>query len=297
MLHYHARSFQLLGHEPRLSPEAVQAITRFEAEHGIQLPGAVREFYTYEGYKLRLGHPGNYGWCIVSLDDLLSGIARPDSWVSSSWRSFYVPGEPTDQGEKAALTTPVCILSDLFCNMDYQVDLILDDADDPWVEPNMDIDPPGPFSSFIRTLTWDRTNPRALNIRTGRWSNPDCAVRFGPPHLDFLVGAFEGLPNIRRGPVEPGLHAFGFFRPGWRVEVNSNGDPRVALCPAEYRLFADDEKGLLELYSFIWPCHGGPVVISLQNGWNDNAARLAFLQAQFRARFSSIQVFDLGCQL
>jgi hypothetical protein len=295
-LQYHAHSFRLLGYEPCLSAEAVQAIARFEADHGVRLPGAVREFYTYEGDKLRLGCPGRDGWCIVSLDDLLSDIAGLDSWVYSSWRNFYMPGEPADQGEKVALTVPVCILSHLFCNMDYQVDLIPDDPDDPWVEPNMDLDPPGPFSSFVRTLAWDRITPRALHILTGRWSNPDSAVRCGPLHLDFLLEAFEGLPNIRHGPVEPGLFTFGFFRPGRRVEVKASGDPRLALCPAEYRLFADDEEGLLEHYSLLWPCYGGPIVIRLQNGWNDDPARLAALQAKFSIRFPGVPVVDLAPQ-
>jgi hypothetical protein len=61
-------------------------------------------------------------------------------------------GEARDQGEKSLMPHAVCIISHLLCDMDYQVDLVLDGSDDPWVQPNMPIDPAGPFSSFILAL-------------------------------------------------------------------------------------------------------------------------------------------------
>jgi hypothetical protein len=152
-LRYHAEAFALLGHTPRASPEAVGAITAWESEHGARLPASVREFYAHEGDKLRLG--SSRDWCIVPLAGFLRAMkdaASHGSWVYSSWRPFYLPGEPKDQGEKPTIDHPVCIISDPFCNMDYQVDLVLDGSDDPWGRPNMPIDPDGPFSSFILAL-------------------------------------------------------------------------------------------------------------------------------------------------
>jgi hypothetical protein len=152
-LRYHAEAFALLGHTPQVSTEAVGAITAWESGHGARLPASVREFYAHEGDKLRLG--GDRDWCVVPLAGFLRAMkdaASHGSWVYSSWRPFYLPGEPHDQGEKPTITHPVCIISDLFCNVDYQVDLVLDGSDDPWVQPNMPIDPAGPFSSFILAL-------------------------------------------------------------------------------------------------------------------------------------------------
>jgi hypothetical protein len=268
MLQYHAKSFQLIGLQPQLSPGAMQTIARYEAEHGVVIPAAVREFYLVGGDKL-LGARAEEE--IVGLDEFLQNVT--ESLDDTSPEELRCVG----------LTTPLY-------NHSYEIGLILDGSDDPWVDPNMGLDPPGPFSSFILTLAWDRITPRTLNVVTGSRSNADYAVRFGPPHVDFFLEEFEGLPTIRSGPVEPELFAFGFFRLGWRVEVLASGDPRVSLCPAEYRLFASAEEGLLDLYSFVWPCHGGPVVINLQNGWSNDSARLAALTTQFRARFPGVEI-------
>jgi hypothetical protein len=176
---------------------------RYEAEHGVVIPAAVREFYSVGGDKL-IGARAEEE--IVELDEFLQNFARSLA-------------DPSPEGPRF-----VCLTMPLH-NHSYQFDLVLEESDDPWVEPSMPVDLPGPFSTFLLSWAWDRTTTRTLNVTTGNSSLAGSAVRFGPPHLDFLLSEFEGPPNVRSGPVDPGIFPFGSFRPGQRVEVVSIGDP------------------------------------------------------------------------
>ncbi len=48
-LTYHAQALRLLGQEPQVSGESVRAIEQCEADCGVTLPAAVREWYMLAG--------------------------------------------------------------------------------------------------------------------------------------------------------------------------------------------------------------------------------------------------------
>lgn len=136
-LRYHARAFQSLGLTPCVSPEAERVITTFQEKYPERLAGAVREFFLFGGEHLQLGD--GVRWRIISLDDHL------DDLKDLEWAQFRSNPGLTRGREFVVLSHP-------YCNHDYQVYLIVDGADDPWVEDNMGLNPAGPFSTFILHL-------------------------------------------------------------------------------------------------------------------------------------------------
>jgi hypothetical protein len=149
-LRYHAEAFRVVGYEPRVSPEALRAITEFEAERAGTLAGAVREFFIYGGEGLHLGDGSD--WYLVSLKTHL------DDLKDLRWAQFRSNPGLTDGRE-------FVVLSDTYCNIDYQVYLVVDGSDDPWVEDNMRLNPRGPFSAFILHLAREKARLTASGTK------------------------------------------------------------------------------------------------------------------------------------
>jgi hypothetical protein len=179
-------------------------------------------------------------------------------------------------------------------NTGYAADVILDGSDDPPVAS----DPDGreqPFSQYVLDLAWWKVTVDEVPSILVRGPNQgDLAAAFGPPHLDFFVQEFEELPrdvalsftlgyDPERPPSE--WRVFAFFRPGWRVEVDVQGDPADGVRPAQYVLHADTVEQLFDLYAFAWPCHGAPVHL-----WTAKPMPAAAMKARFLARFPSVEV-------
>jgi hypothetical protein len=149
-MQYHAEAFRAVGHEPRVSPEALRAVTEFEAEYGGLLAAAVREFYINGGEGLHLGDGDN--WYLVALETHLNDLK---DLGLAQYRSN--PGL-TDGRE-------LVVLSETYCNIDYQVYLVADGSDDPWVEDNMRLNPRGPFSTFVLHLAREKARLTASGMR------------------------------------------------------------------------------------------------------------------------------------
>jgi hypothetical protein len=86
----------------------------------------------------------------------------------------------------------------------------------------------------------------------------------GPPHLDFLHEYFEELPRnptpwfrFSLNPQPPESLNLRFFRPGWFLEVATDGDPVTGFRRAQYCLTATNKEQLRAFDEFTWPCRDG----------------------------------------
>jgi hypothetical protein len=232
-LKYHDWLFRLLGHEPRVSADAVRTIKRWEAESRIKLPAALREWYALEGIEdaLAVILPEHR---IVPLPRLLetfaSSIARQDRRRP---RVLLFGKRPGTTG--------------------WPIYLYPDGTDDPPFILAI-YEEALPFSEGLADVAWSALTTDRPNLVAGAITDLDPPAEFGPAQFDFLGEAF---PQMRRGSADP--PTFRFSRPGAWVEVEPEGDPSHAPWPAVYSLWADTEEQLLGLYESLWPCHGVPV--------------------------------------
>jgi hypothetical protein len=246
-LKYHTPVFRVLGREPVVSPEAVRAIEECEATCRTRLPAAVREWYSLEGVEQLLAeHSGACGPTSLAylLEQFVRARARP-------------------RVQKPACIT---IFTAWRANTGWEADLVLTGEDDPPVD--ADAEPSQiPSSHYILNMAWWRQTfndqPSAIH---GHDRKADPAV-CGPEQLAFLRERFEELPrdriawfNLPPRTLVPGQRAqtFRFIKPGWYVEVNTDGDPSTGLRPAVYCLTADTKEELQCLDEMLRPCRERP---------------------------------------
>jgi hypothetical protein len=268
-LRYHAWTFRLLGREPRVSADAVRTIENWDAQHGLKLPAAVREWYSLEGIEdiLAAVCPGHR---VIPLAQFLASFARvarhkqngpPQPLVFSPWPASAAPA----------------------------VYLVLEGMDDPLITPV-----PGdwraarPLSKVLADLAWGKVTAGRPSLVAGSIIDSRTA-EFGPPQFDFLL---ETFPQMKRSWSHP--PSIRFFGPGTWVQVHPQGDPSDGPCPAFYNLWADMEEQLLDLYDLVWPCHGTPVQLSPVDvaGYEDLVARF-FARCQARSLSAEVSHIKL----
>lgn len=101
---YHAATFRMHGHPLLINPARVSEIEDWEAQHGVKLPGAVREWYTMEGpdlwYRIR---SRDYVPPLTELEPLRPALVRGRNdneaffalwWASDADLVLIEPREP-----------------------------------------------------------------------------------------------------------------------------------------------------------------------------------------------------------
>ena len=274
-LKYHAQAMRLLGHKITISEDSLDTIQCWEKEQDYRLPESVREWYSLEGADERLA-PEDGSCGPVALTHFLESIVER--------RKRTQPVKPF----------PVPFFIPWKANTGYQSEIVLSDLEDPSVKIPADARYPH-FSNYVLEMAWWRVTfaevPSLSIVGKGMW---DYHAECGPPHLDFLIENFEELlrqpqPYYSWAHEPPKKYkparGFLFFRPGDYLCVTVLGDPTTAVFPARYDLTSTTLDGLLDLYDFLWPCHGSPVALSPSKRDSRKEMKLAF-----RKRFPEIEI-------
>lgn len=229
-LKYHQRTFDLLGLEPHLNPEAPAILDQFEHEHNFKLPASVREWYELEG--------------AVSLLREYSHEDHP-----SELHELAQDVKDSDNGKLL-----IFMVENQACAL-WAINL--DGSDDPPVVVDHDENVwrycADNFSSFIYTQVWDMQ----LWDDAQYWEDDFIAFLcqekpLSSEEFQFLKENFEELPKRSHFSDED----FRF----------SNGNGKRILItvdrPNQYHeqwfctwhIWADSEENLVELIRSVWQC-------------------------------------------
>jgi uncharacterized protein (TIGR02996 family) len=251
---YHRTTFALLGEKLTLSKSNLRKIEKWERQHGMALPGSLREWYSFEGAEQRL-QVDTEGFFPMSLQRLLNRasptpgnerVGVPPGFQIGSW----------DTGECRAL---------------------LNESDDPPVAVGGEREEGVNFSAIAFHRVWNRLTRSDLWAACSSWgywkdygsrAAPDFPLlqaeesAFGPRDRSHLGAQFtEGLHEIVKGRWREGrnpstgetMRFFGppsvmrFFVPGVRLKVVYRGDPRKgAKEEAYWEITADSEQQLFD---------------------------------------------------
>lgn len=230
-LKYHQRTFDLLGLEPHLNPEAPAILDQFEHEHNFKLPASVREWYELEGAVSLLREYSNEDHPF-ELNELVRGVR---DWDNGKLLFFMVENQA--------------------CGL-WAINL--DGSDDPPVVADFDENVwrfcAGTFSNFIYTQVWNKQ----LWDDAQEWKDDFCVgtgqeKTLTSQELQFLKENFEELPK-RTAFVADDEFRF----------CNGNGKRILIIVdmPNQYHekgqcswyIWADSEENLFELVKSVWLC-------------------------------------------
>lgn len=238
MVRYYEQVYRLLRVEAAASPAAEAEIAAVEAKHGFRLPAAVREWYSHaDADTLLTGRLGGF----LPRTEVLAGFAVGAASARRVAAYYRWGSEPA---------SVVCVP--------------VDGPDDPpTVAPHPNAyHRPTVFSLDVAAHAWARvvSDPVVARVFVGTVPVATSPLGIGPPHLDWLMEAFDLLP--KRPPPAPDWHQFCFFGPRGRVELNCVGDPATGVRPAFATLLTDGPTAAAVLLAEAWPFHTGPVSVS-----------------------------------
>jgi uncharacterized protein (TIGR02996 family) len=262
-LFYHRQTFALLGEQPKYSGKNIRMMERWESNHGVTLPLALREWYSFEGAERRLAAD------IIGYDPL--SLQRALKFATFRLR------------RQQQLGTPSAFLVGRVPGGDGGDTVLLEGGQDPPMEDDggylRDIfGAPERFSAFVFRHVWCRLiRSEPYWGMSGRWwedwecaperATPDfpllqvVGVNFGPRDTSFLAERFtEGVHVLAKGRWRRGRHPqtgegirfyhptseLRFFSPGVRLQVVCQGDPSSRAKPAYWEISADSVPQLVE---------------------------------------------------
>jgi hypothetical protein len=241
-LDHHHTTFRLLRREPVLSRPAVRRLAALERALRVELPVALREWYSLEGAVQLLDLN----------DDLLhfepltieENAARLKKSLEKGWPLSWMIGR---------YSSGVCFSAAFPTGPDPVVRCVetdgsfLDDADE-WCD--------RPFSAFVFGCCWHR-------LKEGAAAVSGVEPCFEPPHLDMLMESFDAGPHVLRGdaprersnPItgQGGMPVtrfqFFFFGREGMIHLWSREDPRVSTTEVRWEVSCADEPGVQALAS------------------------------------------------
>lgn len=231
---YFAQVYRLLRVEPTASPTAEAEIAACEKKLGFRLPAAVREWYSHPDSDTLLTS-GNGGFLPRKevLKNFATAARSPDRTAAFYW---WI------SGRSAEVRVPI------------------NGPDDPLTvaPPENAIHTPTLFSANVAFHAWWATaHESGARVNFGQSPAEQSPLRFGPPHLDWMMENFELLPQ--RPTNHKDWQEFWFFGPTGRVELTTAGDPRTGERQAFGTLTADSPDAVADLFVSAWPFHPGPV--------------------------------------
>jgi hypothetical protein len=226
MLQYHARTLDLIGVMPSISPARLEAIEQAQGRLGHRLPESVREWYSLDNAVSLLEHHSN---CDTTID--VGKFASPatngvDEQLNSLLDDGFLVFRIENQG--------VCL---------WAVDLR--DGDDPPVLVEIDGDGwhrcTDTFSLYVYLSVWDHSQVL---------QSPELLIQ-----AQHSVLTEEALPFLRRefhpGPISygwPGHTQYRFERHDQRLLVWASDDQ------TDWFLAASTEASLKSLLLSVWNC-------------------------------------------
>ncbi|MDY3555834.1 hypothetical protein R5W24_004980 [Gemmata sp. JC717] len=241
----HRTTFRLLGREPILLSSAARRLAVLERTIQVDLPAAVREWYSLEGASELLTLEGDLYFQPWTIEENTKNLRqrlreqRPLWWVIGDYSSG------------------VCFTAELAAGIDpvvhcLETDGSVIDSGDEWSERS--------FSAFAFTCCWHQRQEGTVSLFGTEPS-------FSPPHLDVLMESFDEGPHVlredapreRRNPftdqrMVATRFQFFFFSPEGLVQLRSREDPRVSTTEVRWELFGTDKSALQALASRLKQC-------------------------------------------
>jgi hypothetical protein len=282
-LRFHQATLSFLGHKAAISASAVKEIDDAEKKVGLQVPAAVREWYSLAGWEEAIANDRKRvltkeeARFPIGLDNL---TAMPknlqaskdhiDGCASVSLDRNPFTGKPLSPTEREAIQREHEAFRVLRVGQErgnpFWWGVALDGSDDPPVSEVRDTvgKVSGHFSTFIFCIIWE---PHQIHnwhsVRDTRlaWlvaEKHPC----GPGHLDFMREHYsEGLthqPRLDESDVNfvSGACRYPFYNSDGAITIQCTGDPGANEVPAHWSFTAASASSLVNLISPVWQLGG-----------------------------------------